>query len=40
LDLEGAIAPVDKVSARKMVKDMMPIAKKGGSRDLMTPLKE
>lgn len=31
LDLEDAIAPADKASARKMVKDVIPIVSKGGS---------
>jgi citrate lyase subunit beta/citryl-CoA lyase len=31
LDLEDAVAPADKASARKMVKDDIPIVKKGGA---------
>jgi citrate lyase subunit beta/citryl-CoA lyase len=31
LDLEDAIAPADKASARKMVSDVIPIVKKGGA---------
>lgn len=31
LDLEDAIAPADKASARKMVKDAIPLVKKGGA---------
>lgn len=31
LDLEDAIAPADKASARKMVKDVIPIVNKGGA---------
>lgn len=31
LDLEDAIAPADKTSARKMVKDVIPIVNKGGA---------
>jgi citrate lyase subunit beta / citryl-CoA lyase len=31
LDLEDAVAPTDKASARKMVKDVIPIVKKGGA---------
>ncbi len=31
LDLEDAIAPADKASARKMVKDVLPVVKKGGA---------
>ena len=31
LDLEDAIAPADKASARKLVKDVIPIVKKGGA---------
>jgi citrate lyase subunit beta / citryl-CoA lyase len=31
LDLEDAIAPADKASARQMVKDVLPIVKKGGA---------
>jgi citrate lyase subunit beta/citryl-CoA lyase len=31
LDLEDAIAPSDKASARKLVKDVIPIVKKGGA---------
>ena len=31
LDLEDAVAPADKGAARKMVKDVLPIVKKGGA---------
>ncbi|MCX5826366.1 MAG: aldolase/citrate lyase family protein, partial [Deltaproteobacteria bacterium] len=31
LDLEDAVAPADKASARKMVKDDIPIVRKGGA---------
>ncbi|MBA4422707.1 MAG: hypothetical protein C0390_06330, partial [Syntrophus sp. (in: bacteria)] len=31
LDLEDAIAPSDKASARKLVKDVIPIVNKGGA---------
>ena len=31
LDLEDAIAPADKSTARKMVKDVLPVVKKGGA---------
>ena len=31
LDLEDAVAPADKASARKMVNDVIPIVKKGGA---------
>lgn len=31
LDLEDAVAPADKVSARKMVKDVIPLVNKGGA---------
>ncbi len=31
LDLEDAVAPSDKTSARKMVKDVLPLVKKGGA---------
>ena len=32
LDLEDAVAPADKTSARKMIKDDIAIVKKGGGR--------
>jgi citrate lyase subunit beta/citryl-CoA lyase len=35
LDLEDAIAPADKVSARKMVKDVIPMVNKGGAEILV-----
>jgi len=31
LDLEDAVAPADKASARKMVKDVIPVVKRGGA---------
>ncbi len=31
LDLEDAVAPADKASARKLVKDVIPVVKKGGA---------
>lgn len=31
LDLEDAVAPADKASARKMVQDVIPVVKRGGA---------